>query len=233
MPKDLYFLMPCSDLFIYIFNTFGLKIGDEIGSKNAVLLSLFLEFITFGILLYIHNYYMVLIAMGIFGVGIATNSIITIKNCWKYYPGKKGLIYGINVGAAGISTSFFTPIADFWIINKDKEKTEKTGLYPRKVADRLPTYLYVLVGIFFVFGIISYVLTFNYEDVIENQEIGRLTEGEDEEKTETKKEENKDEKEKINGKKILRKVTYKDLFKVFISKKNLQMLVFIASGPCK
>ena len=90
-----------------------------------------------------------------------------------------------------------------------------------------------MVGIFFVFGIISYVLTFNYEDVIENQEIGRLTEGEDEEKTETKKEENKEEKEKINGKKILRKVTYKDLFKVFISKKNLQMLVFIASGPCK
>ena len=161
MPKDLYFLMPCSDLLVNFFNTFGLKIGDKIGARNAVLLSLFFELITLTIFLYIPKYIMALIAMGIFGIGIATNSLITIKNCWKYYPDRKGLIYGFNVGAAGISTSFFTPIADFWIINKDKKKTESSGLYPKDVADNLPTYLYTLVGIFLVLGIISFFIWTN------------------------------------------------------------------------
>lgn len=249
MPKDLYFLMPCSDLLLNFFNTFGLKIGGKIGAKNAVLLSLFFEFITLSILLYIPNYYMVLLAMGIFGIGIATNTLITIKNCWKYYPDRKGLVYGFNVGAAGISTSFFTPLADFWIINKNKEKTEKNGLYPKHIADRLPTYLYVLVGIFFFFGISSYLLTFNYEDTetqidtlldeekdVEKEEKGEITENKKSIKEEEKKEkadkEDKEEKDdKTNIKRI--DVPYKELFKLFISKKNLQILVFIFSGPCK
>ena len=238
MPKDLYFLTPCSDLLLNFFNTFGLKIGDKIGTKNAVLLSLIIEFITLAILLYIPKYFMVLIAMGIFGIGIATNTLITIKNCWKYYPDKKGLVYGFNVGAAGISTSFFTPLADFWIINRNKEKTEKNGLYPLHVANRLPIYLYTLVGIFFVLGMISYLFTFNYEeDNIDTSQIDKLI---DEEKKEDNiKEEDKDKTTKLEEKKEeiktvkRRKVSYKELFKLFISKKNLQILVFISSGPCK
>jgi len=240
MPKDLYFLMPCSDLLLNLFNTFGLKIGDKIGSRNAVLLSVFFEFITLAILLYIPNYYMVLLAMGIFGIGIATNSLITIKNCWKYYPHIKGLVYGFNVGAAGISTSFFTPIADFWIINKDKEKTGSDGLYPRRVADRLPTYLYVLVGIFFIFGLLSYLLTFNYEEDEDSSQIETLIEEEkkediekDKEKKEEEKVSKKNEEKKDEIKIKRRKISFKELFELFCSKKNLQMLVFIFGGPCK
>ena len=222
--------MPCSDLLLNFFNTFGLKIGDKIGSRNAVLLSVFFEFITLAILLYIPNYYMVLIAMGIFGIGIATNSLITIKNCWKYYPNVKGLVYGFNVGAAGISTSFFTPIADFWIINKDKEKTGPDGLYPRHVAERLPDYLYVLVGIFLVFGIISYLLTFNYDDDENSSQIDQLIE---EEKKEEEKDSKKNEEKKNEIKIKRRKIPFKELFSLFCSKKNLQILVFIFGGPCK
>ena len=229
--------MPCSDLLLNFFNPFGLKIGDKIGARNAVLLSVFFEFITLAILLYIPNYYMVLIAMGIFGIGIATNSIITIKNCWKYYPHIKGLIYGFNVGAAGISTSFFTPIADFWIINKDREKTKKDGLYPPHVANRLPTYFYVLVGIFFVFGLSSYLLTFNYDDLENDTQIVQLID--EEKKNEEKSDERatieeKKEIEKVEENKIKRrKISTKELFKEFCSKKNLQILVFCCGGPCK
>jgi hypothetical protein len=174
---------------------------------------------------------MVLIAMGIFGIGIAINSLITIKNCWKYYPNIKGLVYGFNVGAAGISTSFFTPIADFWIINKDKEKTGPDGLYPRHVADRLPTYLYVLVGIFLVFGLISYFLTFNYEDDENSSQIEKLIEEEKKEDIEKNKEKKEEEKDEIKIKR--RKIPFKELFSLFCSKKNLQILVFIFGGPCK
>lgn len=232
--------MPCSDLLLNFFNTFGLKIGDKIGAKNAILLSVFFEFITLAILLYIPNYYMVLIAMGIFGIGIATNSLITIKNCWKYYPNVKGLVYGFNVGAAGISTSFFTPIADFWIINKDKEKTGPDGLYPRHVADRLPTYLYVLVGIFLVFGLFSYLLTFNYEDDEITSQIEQLIEEEkkqdiekDKENKEEEKDNKKNEEKKDENKIKRRKIPFKELFALFCSKKNLQILVFTFGGPCK
>lgn len=234
MTKDLYFLAPSTDLLINLFNTFGLKIGDKFGARNAVLISLICEAITLAILLYIPNYYMALIAMGIFGIGIAINSLITIKNCWKYYPDRKGIVYGFNVGAAGISTSFFTPIADFWIINKKKEKTEKNGLYPKYIADRLPTYLYVLAGIFLTLGLISYFSTFNYEDIInsENDKLindEKITKGE-EDKEQIKKEEGNKNQDNIPKK---RKVTYSELFKIFLSKKNLQILVFIFGGPCK
>lgn len=229
---------------------------------------------------------MVLLAMGIFGIAIATNSIITIKNCWKYYPNIKGIVYGFNVGAAGISTTLFNPLADFGIINSKKEGANKeTGLYPKHVADRLPIYLYCLVAIFFVFGLTSYLCTFNYEDCLDEEKTGnedkkevtKLME-EDEDKREKtdklieekqkdeqanndeKKEdelkddkneeeknkeqsknedknenelkaEKKEEEDKVNKKR--RNVTSKELFRLFFSKKNFQMLVFCIGGPCK
>ena len=62
----------------------------------------------------------------------------------------------------------------------------------------------------------------------------------DEEKKEDNiKEEDKDKTTKLKEKKEemknakRRKVSYKELFKLFLSKKNLQILVFISSGPCK
>ena len=215
-------MMPCSDLLLFVFNPIGLRIGEKVGAKNAIVLSTLCELFSLSLLIFIHNYYVVLFAMCVFGIGISLNSIITIKNCWKFYPDKKGLLNGINVGAAGISTTFFTPVADYIFINPNKEKTDEKGLYPEKVAERIPSYLYFLVIIFIVFGISSYLLTSNYDDIVKKNELLNTIDDNNEERiSDLLKENNKNED------------TWKLLFKAFLTKNNLQMCVFCISGPCK
>ena len=221
-PKHLYFMMPCSDLLLFLFNPIGLKIGEKVGPKNSIVLSTICELISLSLLIFVPNYYVVLLAMCIFGIGISLNSIITIKNCWKFYPDKKGLMNGINVGSAGISTTFFTPVADFIFINPDKESTDTSGLYPEHVAKRITTYLYFLVVIFIVCGILSYLLTFNYDDIVEKSELSNTIDDNNEERiSDLIKQSN------VNA------TSTKILLKAFITKNNLQMCVFCVCGPCK
>ena len=150
------------------------------------------------------------------------NSINTVKNCWKFYPDKKGLINGINMGAGGISTTFFNPIADFVFINPEKESTDKNGIYPDYIAKRIINYLYFLMGVFIVFGIVSYLMTFNYEDVIKKNELlNTIDDNKEERISDLMKESDKNQ-------------DYtKVLFKAFINKNNLKLCVFCVCGPCK
>ena len=241
--------MPCSDLLLNIFNIFGLKIGEKIGAKNSILLALFFEFISLLILLFIPKYVMVLFSMGIFGIGIAMNNLIITKNGWKYFPNKKGFVNGINMSASGISTSFLTPIADYGIINPYKNDTDSNGLYPKEIANRLPKYLYVLIGIFFIIGSISYFTTFNYEDIkktvpedINEEKIVDITieEEKKEEKIGNDKEIFEGEKEKENllidnqnSDKNKRTISTKELLGLFLTCKNAQILAISIGGPCK
>ena len=245
--------MPCSDLLLNIFNIFGLKLGEKIGPKNAILLSVFLELISLAILLFIPKYIMSLISMGIFGIGISMNSLIITKNGWKYFPNKKGLVNGINMSASGLSSSFLTPIADYIIINPKKLNTTKDGIYPIEISDNLPRYLYFLISIFVIIGSISYFTTFNFKDnkTITGNEVNEekildytIEENQDEEEKgqkelivnkEKEKEEqnvrdNNEEENYSNNKTI---ITTKKLLSLFFSKKNAQILSISIGGPCK
>ena len=243
--------MPCSDLLLNIFNIFGLKIGEIIGPKNAIILSLFFEFSSLLILLFIPKYIMVLISMGIFGIGISINNLIITKNCWKYFPYNKGIVNGVVMAASGISTTFLTPIADFIIINPEKNDTDSKGLYSKEIANRLPQYIYVLLGIFFVIGTISYLFTFNYtkidieDDINENLNEEKIVEDSivEEKKDENLKSETiEDESKDINEKKEEKidvsninetKITTKELLSLFFSRKNAHILSIAIGGPCK
>ena len=80
--------------------------------------------------------------MGIFGIGSGFGYFPPIENCWKYYPNKNALIFGICVSSLGLSSSILTPLADFFIVNKNKESTDTDGYYPEAVANNLKIYLY-------------------------------------------------------------------------------------------
>ena len=53
-----------------------------------------------------------------------------LKNSWKYFPQSQGLVNGIILGGAGLSSSILTALANFLIINPEKKSAnEDTGIY--------------------------------------------------------------------------------------------------------
>jgi len=145
--------------------------------------------------------------MGIFGLGDGLANLSVIKNCWKYYPDKLGLVNGIIIGGLGLSSCILTPIADYLIINPDKRSPDNFGIYPKDVSNKLKNYLLFLAILFFILSIVAVSLTFNYQE-------------EDPSKIEELEEEH------IPNK------TLNVLFEAFFSEKNYFLLLFCFCGPC-
>ena len=201
--------MPCSDLFIYFTLTVGVKMGNKIGVRWTIVVALAFKYLSYALLLFVPNYYVVLVAMCLFGVGSGLGNLTYMKNSWKYFPKKQGLVNGIILGGAGLSSSILTPLADYWIINPERRDTDSDGIYPEDVANKLTTYLIVLCVLFLILGALSIFLTFQYQ----------------EEGLESIEEPIKD--DSANSRPST------PLFETFISVKNLMMLAFCFCGFCK
>lgn len=203
--------MPCTDFINSCFLTIAVKFGNKFGVRRTILIALFFFYTSCILLIFFPNYYVVLIAMSLFGIGNAFGYFTTIKNCWKYYPKKNGFIFGICVGGLGISSSIFTPLADFIIINPKKIKTNNNGIYPNEVAENLKNYLYILTGIYVILGIIALCFGIEYQETNENESENSSIKFKDK---------NKD-------------ISNKELCKVFFSKGNMYLLSFCICGICK
>ena len=210
--------MPCSDMFIFIEFTIGAKIGNKIGVRLSMIITLLLQYTSYLMLIIFPNYYVVLTAMCLFGIGSGFSNITYIKNSWKYFPKSQGFVNGIILGGAGLSSSILTPLADFFIINPKKESADpETGLYDKKIADRVPSYLKILFITFIILGIVSTIITFPYVDE-DNETI----------------EENKE--EIVNKKKNLfynEDAIKASLYQTFFSLINYVLIRFCFCGFCK
>lgn len=190
--------------------------GNRIGVKFTIIIALACKYISYILLLFVPNYYVVLLSMCLFGVGNGLGNLTYMKNGWKYFPKSQGLVNGIILGGTGISSSVLTPLADYVIINPDKQKAdEKTGLYPKEVGDRIPKYLIILCITFLVLGIFSLIFTFPYR---QEEEIT---------------EEKEKEKEEENSIKPLPGESEATLVETFFSLKNLMLICFCFCGLCK
>jgi MFS family permease len=211
--------MPCSDLFIYFTLTLGAKMGNIIGVRSTIAVALTFKYISYALLLLIPNYYVVLFAMCLFGVGSGLGNLTYLKNSWKYFPNNQGLVNGIILGGAGISSSILTPLADYLIINPDKEKANShTGLYSKIVGNRVPTYLVILCITFLVLGIFALFITIPFEEKkrdTENEVVGETAE---------------EEQTLIKARPGELEASLKD---TFFSLKNCQLLSFCFCGFCK
>lgn len=181
--QDLYFLMPSIFLVQYIFMTPGVILGDKIGPRLTTVIGVILMIGSYGILIFFKNYFLVLVGMGVFGMGDGLANLSVIKNAWKYYPNRHGLVNGIIIGGLGISSSILNPIADFVINPKQIKADPKTGLYSKDVANRLPYFLYIMVGIFTVLGLTAIILTFPYKEKDPEEEVITETIQEESDKT--------------------------------------------------
>ena len=191
--------------------------GNIIGVRLTIAVALTFKYISYALLLLFPNYYVVLFAMCLFGVGSGLGNLTYLKNSWKYFPKNQGLVNGIILGGAGISSSILTPLADFLIINPDKEKANsETGLYSRIVGNRVPKYLVILNATFLFLGLLSLFITVPFEE----------EKNDDEEEGETATEEPAP----IRAREGEVETSLKD---TFFSLKNCQLLSFCFCGFCK
>ena len=228
--------MPCLDGIIYFFLTIGVKLGDKIGVRNTVILTFALHYSSYFILIFAKNFYLFLISMVMFGIGHAISNLAVIKNVWKYFPNNTGLVYGIIVSGAGMCSSIFTPLADFFVINPEKEPVNEDGFYPEYIAMRLLKYLIIVTGILSIFGALSIFFTFD-KKTKEDEKIGKILDENDEENKENKenkeiKENERDSKTSENNKDAL-KGNNKMLWEAFLSGKNIMFICFCFCSFCK
>ena len=224
--------MPCLDGVIYLFLTIGVKLGDRIGVRNTVIITFALHFSSYIILLFATNFYLFLISMVMFGIGHAISNLAVIKNCWKYFPNNTGLVYGIIVSGAGICSSIFTPLADFFVINPEKEEVDSEGFYPEYIARRLLRYLIIVTGILSIFGVLTIFFTFDKEkeNPISDNGDSLIT-------SEKKEEENKEQRDsnpdfnKLDN--VDDKADNKRLWEAFLTHKNMMFIYFCFGSFCK
>ena len=204
VPEDTSFLMPCIFLVQYCFMTIGVNLGNKVGARFSTLIGISFMYISYLIMIFFSNYYLVLVAMGIFGLGDGLANLSVIKNCWKYFPGHEALINGIIIGGLGISSAILTPIADYIIINPNHVEPIN-DIYPKIIANHLLNFLYFLSCFFLVLGTIAVTCTFKYEE---------------------DREEEKEEKVKTGSNLSL-------LCEGFLTFKNFILGLFCFCGPCK
>ena len=204
VPEDTSFLMPCIFLVQYCFMTIGVNLGNKVGPRFSTLIGISFMYISYLIMIFFSNYYLVLVAMGIFGLGDGLANLSVIKNCWKYFPGHEALINGIIIGGLGISSAILTPIADYIIINPNHVEPIN-DIYPKVIANHLLNFLYFLSCFFLVLGTIAVTCTFKYEE---------------------DREEEKEEKVKTGSNLSL-------LCEGFLTFKNFILGLFCFCGPCK
>ena len=231
--------MPSLDCVIYFFLTIGVKLGDKIGIRNTVILTFGLHYLSYFILIFAKNFYLFLVSMVMFGIGHAISNLAVIKNCWKYFPNNTGLVYGIIVSGAGICSSIFTPLADFLVINPEKETVDNLGFYPEYIAMRLLKYLIIVTMILAIFGALSIFFTFD-KKIEKEVKIGEIIEAEadkNEDEQKTKKEsliESENEEIKKNDERVLMtEVSKKQLWEAFLSLKNIMFIGFCFCSFCK
>lgn len=114
------------------------------------------------IMYFFKNYILLIISYCLFGVCGSLTYFQSLKNGWKYFPNKKGLISGIIFSSFGLSAFIFTSLADA-IIKKDGTTIEK--------ADGFKLYLKLFIICIIVMGTLSSLLCFPYtkeKDYLDN-----------------------------------------------------------------
>jgi MFS transporter, OFA family, oxalate/formate antiporter len=105
----------------------------------------------------------VYLAMIISGLSIGFSYLAVIKNCWSYFPNRKGLISGLIMTGFGLSSFIFTSIADF-IINPNSQLANKDGFYPPEIAMRVYKFIFIEFIIMIIVGSFSVLMTFPNHD---------------------------------------------------------------------
>ena len=161
--------MPIIDIIIDFCYTPGAKLGTKIGVMSILIIMIMFHFISLIIFLYSNSFSLFLLSISLFGIGTGISNLTYIRNVWKFFPNNQGFIYGIIISSSGIFSTFITILADFFIINPNKENTIN-GIYPKDVANNVQLYIIIISSLIASVDIIGSFLIFDYENIPETQE---------------------------------------------------------------
>ena len=176
--KQLYFIAPIG---IFIHNTLPILTGFldiKLGTRIMTIIATISLIGSQLIIYFFIDYYLVIISYILFGVAGSLTYFQTLKNCWKYFPGKEGLVSGIIFSAFGLSSFIFTSIGDL-IINKDHDPPETEEFYSKKISVRFLDYTKLFFICVVVMGTLSSILCFTYKEDKEEKQTDEKTKTED------------------------------------------------------
>lgn len=194
---------------------------------------LILHLISFIVLFFANKFYILIIALFIFGIGTGLSNIIYMRNCWLFFPQNQGLVNGIIISSTGLVSTFLIALADYIIINPNKEET-KNGIYPKNVADNVEIYIKIVVVILGAFDIIGFFLIFDHEKLPETIEEKMRKLNENRKDSLATIDINISAESSTNVKLEVEKLKNKSILKqLFFTKTNLKFLTFCFFGFCK
>ncbi len=162
------------DKYLYFIGPIGIAISDILpivvnyldnfyGTRFLLLISMFLLLIS-QLLFYnqITKFKWLIFAYVLFGISKSLTYLPLMKNCWKYYPNKKGLITGLILSAFGLSAFVFITICDEMVNPKNLPQQNK--LYPKEIANKFIDFIQLYIYLIIIIGIIVIILVFPYEE---------------------------------------------------------------------
>ena len=160
---QLYFIAPTG---IFVHNTLPSVTGflDKIfGTRILTIIGVISLLGSQLIMYYFKDYYLLIISYALFGFCGSLTYFQSLKNCWKYFPNKKGVISGIIFSCFGLSSFAFTSIGDL-IINPKSEEKGEDGYYSEKISEKFLDYIKFYIGCIIIMGTLSSILCFTYEE---------------------------------------------------------------------
>jgi hypothetical protein len=183
-PRDIYYLTLFIDSLFYFFLIIGVKLGNNISIHLYIFISLFIQYISFGILYYFYEYfYIFLISIGLLNIGNALINLTIIKNCWQYFPKSFGFINGFLLSGTGLCSSLLTYLGEYIYINPEQKKIntneELKNFFENE--DNFKFFLLISGGILVICGIVGFIFNCEFKEEHSKDELLDSDCGEEEE----------------------------------------------------
>ena len=163
--KDIYYLILLFDILFYIFLLVGLKLNDHLNIRLCIFISLIIQFIAFGLIIFFYQeYYIVFTSIGLLNIGNGLINLSTIRNCWKYFPKNYGTINGFLLSATSICSSMIIFLGEFYFINPERKEINEDFFKNKENLENFQLFLYIIGGVLAVCGIIGLMFNFQYKD---------------------------------------------------------------------
>ena len=161
--KKLNYIAPTGLLFNNALPSVTGFLDDILGTRLLIIIGSISLLVSNLIMYFTTSYFLMIISYILFGFCGSLTYFQTLRNCWKYFPNKKGLISGIIFSCFGLSAFIFTGLGDL-IISKGSDLEKKNNYYCKETAMKYLNYLKFYIICIIIMGTLSSILCFPYKE---------------------------------------------------------------------